>query len=367
MIENWLKPLDVRNILKGTHTSNECITHCLACYEKSMPKLTDYKLIIVGTDEKNANIVRKFLYNYAFPFKNLKIADIGNFIQPKHETLLAVLKELLSLGLIPIVIGGEVEESRSLFTAHTKLKTNFSACIIDNKIDFYDPQHHLTLFFDHYHQNIASINFLGYQSHLTMPSALARLEEHKFEYARLGKMRSDWENTETILRSAHSVVLNMAAVRQSDAPATPSPSPNGLYAEEACQAARYAGMNDKLSSFGVFGYVPESDNAAQQTAQLVAEVIWYFLEGFSNRKNDYPISTDGLIEFAIPSAKLQHETITFWKSSKSGRWWFEVIAKKRKTEKTPRQYLVPCTYADYQLACTGELSDRVLSALAKFG
>ena len=59
----------------------------------------------------------------------------------------------------------------------------------------------------------------------------------------------------------------------------------GLTGEEACQICWYAGMNDKLSSAGFYEYDPDKDIDGQPTAITMAVMIWYFIEGFKNRKS----------------------------------------------------------------------------------
>jgi arginase family enzyme len=56
------------------------------------------------------------------------------------------------------------------------------------------------------------------------------------------------EETEPILRSSHLMMFDLNSLRLSDAPGTSNKSPNGLYAEEACQIIRYAGLSNRISS-----------------------------------------------------------------------------------------------------------------------
>jgi len=44
---------------------------------------------------------------------------------------------------------------------------------------------------------------------------------------------------------------------------------------EAAGSFRYAGMSDKLSSFGIYEINPLFDNH-DQTSHLAAQMIWYF-------------------------------------------------------------------------------------------
>ncbi|MEL6638217.1 MAG: arginase, partial [Bacteroidota bacterium] len=126
--------------------------------------------------------------------------------------------------------------------------------------------------------------------------------------------------------------------------------------------SRYAGLSDKVTSAGFYGFRSQWDQR-DQTAQVVAQLIWYFVDGVYHRKNDYPSSTDSLVEYIVDFRDQEYQ-ITFWKSNKSGRWWMQVPVKtKRKHE---RHTLIPCSYQDYQLASQEELPQRLLDAYKRF-
>jgi formiminoglutamase len=58
------------------------------------------------------------------------------------------------------------------------------------------------------------------------------------------------------------------------------------------------------------------------------------------------------------------ETITFFKSKLSEKWWLEVPYPDGKA-KFARNCIVPCSYADYETANSGELPERYISTHAK--
>jgi formiminoglutamase len=193
------------------------------------------------------------------------------------------------------------------------------------------------------HPLLFHFGLLGVQVHQTAPELLEMIAKNNFDLVRLGKSRAALEETEPILRDADLLAFHLNALKQSEAPGVLQPSPSGFFVEEACQLCRYAGMSDKLTSFGIYGFTPENDKEGQ-TAQVLAQMIWYFLEGFFNRKLNYQL--------------------TFWKSNKSGRWWMQVpVATKRKYE---RHRLVPCSFQDYQSACREELPERLMQAMGRF-
>ena len=115
-------------------------------------------------------------------------------------------------------------------------------------------------------------------------------------------------------------------------------------------------MSDKLTSFGLYGYQRDLDREAQ-TAQVSAQMVWYFLEGFNLRKKDYPIgSKTNYTRYAVSLDDFKDE-IVFYKSDKSGRWWMEVPYPKIKGMKFQRHLMVPCNYEVYQRALENEMPD----------
>jgi formiminoglutamase len=48
------------------------------------------------------------------------------------------------------------------------------------------------------------------------------------------------------------------------------------------------GMSDQLMSIGFYDYNPELDKS-DVTAKQLAQMVWYFMEGVSLSRNDYPI------------------------------------------------------------------------------
>ncbi|OYY04378.1 MAG: hypothetical protein B7Y76_02535 [Sphingobacteriia bacterium 35-40-5] len=140
-----------------------------------------------------------------------------------------------------------------------------------------------------------------------------------------------------------------------DAAGNANATPNGFYGENACQIARYAGMNDKLSSIGFYEYNPAYDLNGQ-TAMLLAQMVWYFVDGFYNRKKEFPLLPKSqYITYRAGLKDGSHELI-FVKSKKSDRWWMQVPYPAGKS-KNERHHLVPCRYEDYQTANSGEMPD----------
>jgi len=206
------------------------------------------------------------------------------------------------------------------------------------------------------------IAILDIKRYLTRSKYIELLDELRFDHYRLGHIRKDLEEVELVMRDADMVTIDLSAIRQAEAPGIANGTPNGFYAEEICQIARYAGLSDRLTSIGFYEMNPKYD-VGDQTAQLVAQMIWCFLEGFYDRKHDYPIINESnFIKYKV-NLKGNDQELVFLKSKKSDRWWMEISQK----EITPYSNLISCSYRDYQLACKDEVPERWIRAYEKLG
>jgi hypothetical protein len=186
------------------------------------------------------------------------------------------------------------------------------------------------------------------------------LEGLFFEAYRLGEVSSAIQLVEPVLRDADIVSIDLSSIKNSDAPANNNATPNGFTGAEICAISRYAGISDKVSSFGIYEYNPKFD-IKNQTAQLISQMIWYFIEGVNYRANDYPFGLkDNYQKYIVP---IENEVLNFYKSNKSGRWWMEINLNE--SNKFKRHALIPCAYQDYISATNQEIPDRWLKTLKK--
>ena len=275
-----------------------------------------------------------------------------------------MIEELLSSGIFPVIIGKDAKTISAQFHGHQTQGQMVNLAYIDETIPYSIDSGKATLnqIIDKKRSHLFNLSCIGFQTHFISPKVVNFLESKNFDCIRLGKARSAIDQLEPVIRDADLFCFNLSSLKQSDAPGVKNASPNGFFAEEACQLSRYAGMSEKLSSLGIYGFDNKFDEN-QQTAQVIAQMIWYFLDGFYSRKNDFPVSTKSLVEYVVES-KSNNLQVRFWKSSKSGRWWLQVPVKTKR--KLNRHRLIPCSYNDYQLACQEDIPDRLLSAFKRF-
>ncbi len=197
---------------------------------------------------------------------------------------------------------------------------------------------------------------IAYQIYKCNPALLRDLKEHEAEELRLGDLRRDISLTEPLLRNKEYIFIDMCSVRSSDYPDNPANSPNGLYAEEICQIARYAGLGLKLKRVYLWG-VPSKSKHHSHSTQLTAEVLWHISEALAACKYEDPGNSSGeeLFLRKIVSMGDDGQDIVFINSSYSGRWWMEIPEIK-----TSANQYVPCSYSDYLTACSGEVPIRWL-------
>lgn len=367
MFQNWLKPLNIKEFDPGVLEAHQ-FGKQIAIYRDALPDLSHMKLALIGIGERDANAIRKELYSLSFPFKQLDMVDLGNLRKNDVPFIIPLIKELLDSKIFPLILGNDPVQLLAQYKAFQSLQQLISLIVIDEKIRYHSekkagPNFYLNDILDNQRSKLFHLGLIGCQAHFINPAHLDMFSKRNFECIRLGKAHSELSEMEPIIRDGDLVSFNLAAIKQADAPGQAMATPSGFSHDQACQICRYAGMSDKLKSFGIYGFRKANDRKGQ-TAQAVAQMIWYFIDGFYNRKNDYPVSNEGLVEYIV-DFKNQEYQLTFWKSKRSGRWWMQIPIKTNK--KYQRHRLIPCSYADYKLSGQGDLPERLLNALRRFG
>ena len=112
------------------------------------------------------------------------------------------------------------------------------------------------------------------------------------------------------------------------------------------------------SVFGLFDLNPEFDNRSQ-TSGLAAQIIWFFLEGFSQKQYETPVlsnTTSGrFIKYHVRITDLEDDMI-FVKSNMTDRWWIEM------SDENEGKVYVACSHEDYLKANRNEVPERWVKA-----
>ncbi|MBP3253286.1 MAG: formimidoylglutamase [Bacteroidales bacterium] len=317
--------------------------------------------------------VRRYFYPLMPQKTDIKILDLGNLrlgsdVQNTYFALGEVMAFLLERRITPVIIGGSNDLAIGAYRAYVNLSQIINIFALDAKFDLVGDDEPVSDE-NFLHEIICSEpNYLfdythaGYQTYFVDSKALDLLDDLRFERLRLGQIQNNIERAEPLVRDADMVVVDMNCVRASDAPS--SPSPHGFYGEELCKIVNYAGMSDKLTSIGFFGNNVLFDLGGR-TSHIIAHAIYYFIDGYLWRKNDYPYNDDdNYIRFNVMLNDFEDE-IVFYKSKKSDRWWVQVPCTNEMKRKYMRHYMVPCLYSDYQSAGQGQVPARWLVAYNK--
>ena len=365
MLENWLRPIDT-NLIDDLDLAEEKLGAKIQRHEERLPSLKHTKVVLVGVGEEEANAVRRALYPMTFPFQKIKVADLGNVRREENSFIVSLVRELLEGGVCPVLIGRHGKFTKAQFQAHQACQHAVSVVEIKERVAFHpNGDESGDFYLNHILQGknrLFHFSTIGSQSHFVDEAVFRFLEHAHFDYIRLGRAKGDLPATEPYIRDADMVSFHLSALKASDAPGVQTASPSGFFSEEACQLSRYAGMSDKLTSIGFYGFEKSLDPQGR-TAQTLAQLIWYFLDGLNNRQRDFPASMEELMEYVVDSKDID-QPLTFWKSNKTGRWWLQVPVKTKKKEQ--RHRLIPCSYQDYLEASNGDLPDRLVNAFKRF-
>lgn len=342
------------------------------------PDITEADLALVGVkEERNTDnnsgckeapdYVRRYLYKLFQGNHPNKIVDLGNIlegqtIEDTYHAIGEVVQELVKNKVVPIIIGGSQDLTYANYKGYESLEQTVNIVTIDSGFDLgdnedeIDSKSYLSKIVLHQPNFLFNYSNIGYQSYFVSQEQLQLMNRLYFDTMRLGIARGNLSDTEPVIRNADIVSFDISAIRQSDAPGNSGATPNGFYGEEACQISRYAGMSDKLGSIGFYEINPLLDRDGQ-TSHLVAQMIWYFIDGYYSRKEDFPVASRSKFKkFRVPVKDYEHE-IVFYKSTKSDRWWLEVPYPSDQRLKYERHHMVPCTHSDYQRATKEELPD----------
>ena len=351
----------------------------------NFPSLDGIKIVLLGVPEENnaynnkgcsfaPDEVRRQLFqlykHHSFP----PIADLGNFITGKtaNDTYIAlseILAYIINKDILPIIIGGSQDITYANYGAYEQLNQVINIVSIDSRFDIGNEQlpmasntylHKIILKQPNYLFNFSNI---GYQTYMVDLEEVELMEKLYFDAYRLGKAQEDLIECEPILRNADIVSLDMSAIRFSDAPGCKHVSPNGFTGKEICQLARYTGANTKLTSFGIYEFNPAYD-IADQSAKLIAQIIWYFIDGYIIRQNDAPdIIKNNFFKYYVSLHENAYEII-FYKSKITELWWMEIPCAN-KNPNYNRHYIIPCTLKDYETACKNEIPERWFQTFKK--
>ncbi|MDG1062866.1 MAG: formimidoylglutamase [Flavobacteriaceae bacterium] len=351
--------------------------------ESNFPQLEGVKFVLLGVREcrndvdymggtLNFDAVRKSFYALYPGNWPLSLVDLGD-IMPGHEpadtyfALKSVVAELLELGILPIILGGSQDLLYAHYRAFDQIITMLNLVNIDHRFDLGDAQAAISnksyvgkIIVDEPY-NLFNYSVLGFQSYLNPPEEIALMDKLHFDACRLGALTHDLSLAEPILRNASLVSMDVSCIKSGDLSGHYHKSPNGFDSREICAMARYAGISNRVKSFGL--YELKTFDSDERASNLIAQILWYFIEGVSFRVDDEDFYNDrDFITYSVPIDDL---VLVFKKSNKTGRWWVELPFNSKTDNNLHNHALLPCTYDEYIGATNQEIPERWLKARLK--
>lgn len=314
-------------------------------------------------DKIRLQFYKLFPGNWNTPIYDLGDILPGNSVEDTYFVIKSICAELIKKRILPIVIGGSQDLTYGLYRAYDNLDQMVNLVAVDSKFDFDNGQNatlansYLSKIIVDEPNNLFNYSNIGYQTYYNSQEEIDLIEKLYFEAFRLGEVSHNTTIAEPVFRDADLVSIDMQSVKSSESANLKPFTPNGFNGKEICILARYSGISDKVSSFGIFNH-----NNTIEEAVLISQVLWYFIEGYHYRSKEYPIGTrENFIKYIVP---MEDEDLIFYKSNYSERWWIE-IPYNITNNKLKRNTLLPCSEEDYLQAIKQEIPNRWWKAQRK--
>ncbi len=347
---------------------------------KGLPVLANASVALIGVREsRNAfekkpekldvAAIRLQLYRLMVGNWNTNIIDMGDIeegetVEDTYFVVKEIVAGLLEEKVIPIIIGATQDITYPVYRAFDGIVDMINIVAVDSRFDFgmddelISSHSYMSKIITDKPNNLFNFSNLGYQSYFNAQEEIDLMERLFFDAYRLGEVAHDISLSEPVLRNADMVSLDARAIKASEVGLPNSFSPNGFDGREICAIARYAGISEKVTAFGIY----EMENTVQ-SSQLMAQIIWYFMEGLNYRVSERPSSdSSDFTKYTVPA---DSEQLTFFKSHLTGRWWVEVPSILTSHTKSNPPALLPCTEKDYLDACDQNIPERWFKAYKK--
>jgi arginase family enzyme len=351
--------------------------------QNGIPDLDDVQLAIIGVQENrndvnyigaelNFDSIRKTLYtlfpgNWYTTLADLGDIEPGETVEDTYFAIRTAVTVLVEKDIIPVILGGSQDLTYANYRAYDSVLPMVNIVSVDTNFDLGDAN--LPIRNNSYvgkviveePYNLFNYATIGYQTYFNSQEEIDLIEKLYFEAYRLGDISGDINKVEPLMRDAHIVSIDLKSVRAAEVSDNQKYSPNGFTGKEICSISRYAGISNKVSSFGIYEYVKsQKDNAS---SMLIAQMIWYFIEGVNCRVKDDDFLNESY--YQKYSVLVEEDDLTFYKSLKTGRWWIEIPFLPDVNNKLKKHTLLPCMHSDYVHATEGEIPERWYKAYRK--
>lgn len=382
---NFLRPVSDTVLAHTELLSQQALGRKLKVHSEQygIPDITNVQLAIIGVKENrndvnyigaelNFSTIRKSLYSL-FPGNwHTTIADLGDIepgetVDDTYFALRTTVELLLEKNIIPIIIGGSQDLTYANYRAYDSIHPMINIVNVDTNFDLGDTSQpikntsYVGKIILEEPFNLFNYSTIGYQTYFNAQEEIDLMERLYFEAYRLGDVSHTIKSIEPVMRDAHLVSIDLKAVRASELGDKLKFTPNGLNGKEVCAISRYAGISNKVSSFGVYEY--HFDPKDTITPMLIAQILWYFIEGVNCRIMDDDFFNNNM--YQKYNVLIENDELVFFKSIKTNRWWIEIPFLQNLNNKLKKHTLLPCTHNDYIDATKGKTPERWFKAYRK--
>ena len=343
-----------------------------------LPELKGLTIALIGLHEHrnsffhnssyNVNQFRKVFYELYPGNWNLSIADLGDLPNgEKVEDTYFAIKEigvnLKQMNIIPVFIGGSHDLMFPLYEIFQNFKQLVNIVSVDRSFDFSQEDElisgrsYMSKIIMEKPNVLNNYTNIGFQSYYCAVQEKDLMEKLYFDSIRLGQVLNQPALAEPVFRDADVVGFDMKCLSWHAIADPLKGQPNGIDSRTICSLTRYAGISDRISFLGFFE-IPSTP----MTDQLLAQMIWYLIEGVQLRFDEYPVNTRDFLKYSVT---LSDQIMVFYKSDKSNRWWMELTNNSHLNNKIKSTTLLACTEKDYLDAMQDKIPERWYNAVKR--
>ena len=343
-----------------------------------LPELKGLTIALIGLNEHrnsffhnssyNVDQFRKVFYELYPGNWNLSIADLGDLPNgEKVEDTYFAIKEigvhLKQMNIIPVFIGGSHDLMFPLYEVFQNFKQLVNIVSVDRSFDFSQEDElisgrsYMSKIIMEKPNVLNNYTNIGFQSYYCAEQEKDLMGKLYFDSIRLGQVLNQPALAEPVFRDADVVSFDMKCLSWHAIADPLKGQPNGIDSRTICSLTRYAGISDRVSFLGFFE-IPSTP----MTDQLLAQMIWYLIEGVQLRFDEYPVNTRDFLKYSVT---LSDQIMVFYKSDKSNRWWMELTNNSHLNNKTKSTTLLACTEKDYLDAMEDKIPERWYNAVKR--
>ena len=375
-----LVPVKIETLLDLTLLPKQILGKNISIHTENtgLPELKGLTIALIGLNEYrnsffhnssyNVNQFRRVFYELYPGNWNLSIADLGDLPNGENvEDTYFAIKEigihLKQMNIIPIFIGGSHDLMFPLYEVFQNFKQLVNIVSVDRSFDFSQEDElisgrsYMSKIIMEKPNVLNNYTNIGFQSYYCAEEEKDLMEKLYFDSIRLGEILNKPALAEPVFRDADVVGFDLKCLSWHAIADPLKGQPNGIDSRTICSMTRYAGISDRINFVGFFE-IPST----HMTDQLLAQMIWYLIEGVQLRFNEYPVNTKDFLKYSVT---LSDQIMIFYKSDKSNRWWIELTNNSYLNNKIKSTTLIACTEKDYLDAMQDKIPERWYNAVKR--